>query len=136
LVFEQGKAMTSRYGRRKRRADRQRIAELEIAASVLEKQVQLLNQLVTTAREEGVEDGASQIINARFLPETVSMIREHLGRSFGEKVAAIAVQLEDQDHRRMPFRYRARVEPMSQTIRFIEGEIPSLRYRVALSEGW
>lgn len=126
--------MGSRYGRRKRRADRERIAALQTEAdSYYEMNVRLQRQIL------GAEErGANAILKARYLDEAVRAIVAQLTDRYGHALMKAADELI-RSHRgaeRPLLEIRYLNDPADVVVRTItiEGRIPALHYCVKVAQ--
>lgn len=127
--------MSKRYGRNQKRAARQRVAELERDLLVATGDVGRANQRLAHAKEDAFNEYTKQ---HDMIAEAVKRIGVELGRALGPELAPIAEKILASDRRaqRLPmspiaFDLSAQVNPYD-AVTVIRGEIPSLRYNIAL----
>lgn len=124
--------MSSRFGRNKRRAARERIAELENELAQNNRQLAAAQRMLSTARE----DGATVVLRAKYLSEETKRITHLLAEKYGPKLMEAAGRLVDsqRERARPPIDFRAMFDPMEPVdVITIEGFIPSFHYRVRLA---
>jgi hypothetical protein len=124
--------MTSRYGRNQRRAHRQRIAELEVAATTAEHRARSAEARLSTARE----DALRQLVRSEpYVQEAMRRVGSELGRAMGPHFAPHVEKLMQANQRRgpSPIRFDAAVDPYEMTVSYIEGRIEPIVYRIALA---
>jgi len=124
--------MSSRFGRNKRRAARERIAELEIELAQSSRQLVTAQRMLATARE----DGATAALRARYLSEETKRITHLLAEKYGPELMEAAKRLVEsrRERTRPPIDFRAMFDPMEPVdVVTIEGFIPSFHYRVRLA---
>ena len=124
--------MSSRYGRNKRRAARERIAALERDLREATAKVQIVSQSYARAKE----DGASEILRIQHLDQVTERLAYELTRAYGPKLMDAAHKLLASDRGRKPIDIRAILDvnaTYAPEVWYVQGSIPSLHYRVALS---
>ena len=127
--------MTSRYGRNQRRAHRERIAELERAASAATGRAFAAERRLATAREDALR---GLVKSEPFIRAAMERLGHALGREMGPHFAPHVEKLMQINQRRSPspIAFDAKVSPYEQTVSYVEGRIEPITYRVALSEPW
>ncbi len=79
------------------------------------------------------EEAANEILKKEFLPIAVNQVVESLSHRYGPELMKHAQQLKNSDRRREPWLYlSASFDPMEMKVMRIRGEIPALRYEIAV----
>jgi hypothetical protein len=124
--------VSSRFGRNKRRAARERIATLESDLAIANSRLARTERMLSTARE----DGATALLRAKYLDEETRRITHLLADKYGPELMKAASRLVEATRERpyRPIDFRAVLSPneMIETT-VIEGFIPSLHYRVQVA---
>lgn len=81
------------------------------------------------------EDAANEILKSKFLPEAVNTVIAELTYKYGPELMSHAQQLKRSDIRREPWvNLSASFNPLDIKVMRIRGEIPALRYEVAIMD--
>lgn len=123
--------MTSRFGRNQKRKLQEQITALIERAVKQDREATMLRFQLENARTDALRDYAEK---AGLLSDALSQIGANLGYRLGDKLLPHAQRLMAAavNKERAPFLLHARVDYRNAKETVIEGEIPSLHYRMVI----
>lgn len=121
-----------RYGRNQKRAHRERIAALEQELSNAEWRTRSAERRVATATSDAFRRYAEQ---HEFIAEAVKCISYELGRALAPRLVEPAEKILASHRQRSPLLDLSADVRMDDMVTVIRGEIPALRYNVAVMVG-